>query len=179
MKFGEKQKRYKILKFDSFVLYAMPKNNKTDALLKEHEELVSLYMHESKIGWELISVYIAFSVGLFAAATALITCGIIERLVAVSFLFLLGGLYSASGALVFRRNQNQTRKLVRKGKENEKKLKKETLSLEVFKSCISSLEEEEHPKILNGMWLLTFIWFVAGVVIFLERTGLIDIPFFP
>lgn len=45
----------------------MPKDNEIEMLLKEHEELVSLYMHGNKIKWNLISVYIALSVGLVSA----------------------------------------------------------------------------------------------------------------
>ena len=114
----------------------MQKNYREEWLLREHEELVSLYMHKNKIKWNLLQVYIALSVGLGSATVALITSTNIERLVAVSVLCFVGGLYSASAALVFRRNQNQTHKLVHEGKEIEKELKKQELTLRVFKSYI-------------------------------------------
>jgi len=157
----------------------MQKDYKKEGLLREHEELVNLYMHKNRIKWNLLQVYIALSVGLGSAAVVLITNATIERLVAVSVLCFVGGLYSASASLVFRRNQNQTRELIHKGREVENRLKKEEFTLEVFKSCINSWEEDKHPKILNGMRFLTFLWFLIGTVIIFEKIGLIDIPFFP
>jgi len=35
----------------------MPRDDEKEVLLKEHEELVSLYIHESKVKWNLISAF--------------------------------------------------------------------------------------------------------------------------
>jgi len=84
MKFAERlQKSRKTLKSIGSLPCPMPKDDKKEVLLKEHEELVSLYIHESKIKWNLVSVYIVLSVGLVSAVTALIDIG---RMGAASFL---------------------------------------------------------------------------------------------
>lgn len=155
----------------------MPNDYEKEILLKEHEELVSLYMHESKIKWNLISVYIALSVGLSSAVVLLIQEEI-RRIGAVSFLCFMGFLFSYTGALLFQRHDNRISKFFDKGIEIERVLKEKQLTLEVFKICRSSLEKEKHPRILRGLWFLTIVWLLVTIGMILYGLDLMP-PFFP
>ena len=178
MKFAERpQKRHKTLKSISFLPHHMPKDDRIEMLLKEHEELVSLYIHESKVKWNLISVYIALSVGLVSAVTVLIQREEIARLGAASFLCFMGFLFSCVSALLFKRNQDQTSEWIDKGIEVEKTLKEIALTIGLFKIC-KNARGKKRPKILNGMWFLTILWFIVAIGMALDTFGLVDVPFF-
>ena len=40
-------------------------------LLREHEELIQLYMHEDKLAWNLVNYYIIINIGILAGIGAL------------------------------------------------------------------------------------------------------------
>lgn len=157
--------------------YPMPKYDETEVLLKEHEELVSLFVHESKIKWNLISVYVALSVGLVSAVGVLIQREEIYRIGAVSFLCLMGSLFSFAGALLLQRNQQRTSKWVEEGIRVEKALEEKALTLQLFEICKSLLKRE--LKILRGMCVLAIFWLIVAIAMMLSGMGLINLPFFP
>lgn len=145
----------------------MLRNDEIEVLLKKHEELVSLYVNESKIKWNLISVYVALSVGLVSAVAVFFQYSPIERIGAVSFLCLMGSLFSFAGALMLKRNKDRTSKWVDEGIKVEKALREKALTLELFKICKGFLEKE--IKILYGIYTLTILWLLVAI----------GIPFFP
>lgn len=133
----------------------MQKDGEIEALLKEHEELIGLHTHESKIKWNLISVYVALNVGLVSAVVVLIQNKTIEIIGAVSFLCLMGSLFSFATALMFKRNRYRISEWVREGTKVEKVLMEKALTLELFKICESFLEKQ--IKILYGMLILAIL----------------------
>lgn len=162
--------------FGNNCLY-MQKDGEIEALLKEHEELIGLYTHESKIKWNLISVYVALNVGLVSAVVVLIQNKTIERIEAVSFLCLMGSLFSFATALMFKRNRYRISEWVREGIKVEKVLMEKASTLELFKICESFLEKQ--IKILYGMLILAIFWLLVAIGMTLVGMGLLSLGFFP
>ncbi|MHC3128741.1 MAG: hypothetical protein IBV52_01510 [Candidatus Bathyarchaeota archaeon] len=155
----------------------MPKDDATEILLKEHEELVSLYMHESKIKSSLISVYTAFNIGLASAIVVLIQGEEIPRMRAISFLCFMGFLFSLAGIQLFKKNQHRISKWVKEGKEVEKTLGKKALTINVFGICEESSEKQ--TGILDGRWGLTILWLLIAIAMMLVGMEWIQLSFFP
>lgn len=156
----------------------MPKDDERTALLNEHKELVSLYMHENKIMWSLISVYIALNVGLVTVATALITAEN-QRILAVSFLSFMGFLFSMVAAILFKTKRDQISKWVEKGEEVEEALNETSPRLEIFKICEMFLKKRTFQIIYRGMWFLAGLWFVTTITMLFSWIGWLQLPFFP
>lgn len=155
----------------------MPKDYATEILLKEHEELVSLYMHESKIKSSLISVYTAFNIGLASAIVVLIQGEEIPRMRAISFLCFMGFLVSLAGIQLFKKNQERISKWVEEGKEVEKMLREKAATITIFKIC-KKLSKEQ-PRIRYGMWGLTIFWLLVAIAMMLIGMEWIQLSFFP
>lgn len=156
----------------------MPKEDERTALLNEHKELVSLYMHENKIMWSLISVYIALNVGLVTVATALIATEN-QRILAVSFLSFMGFLFSMVAAILFKTKRDQISKWVEKGEEVEEALNETSPGLEIFKICEMFLKKRTFQIIYRGMWFLAFLWSVTTIAMLFSWIGWLQLPFFP
>lgn len=144
------------LKCDLLYPLSMQNDAQVEILLNKHESLVSLYIHQNKIGWNLISVYVALNVGLATVAAT-----VIKRMPALVFLCILGCLCSFFGARLFQRHQRQISEWVLEGVKVEKALKEKALTLDLFEKCKSFLEEK--TKIQNVMWTLTLVWIVATI----------------
>ena len=147
----------------------MSKNHQLEVLLKEHEEIVNLYIHQKKIEWNLITVYVAFNMGLAGAVATLFK---VERMWAIVFLCLLGFLFSLGGLKLYENHKKQTSRWIQKGIEVENTLKEFVTTPELFRKC-ETLEEK--PKIKSGMLVLTMVWLIAIVWTFLLATGWIDL----
>lgn len=155
----------------------MPKDYAIEMLLKEHEELVSLYTHENKIKSSLISVYTAFNIGLASAIVVLIQGEEIYRMRAISFLCFMGFLFSLAGVQLFKRNQERIRKWIEEGNKVEKTLGENALTVKVFEICESFSKKQ--TKIRYGMWGLTILWLLAAIPMMLIGMELIHLSFFP
>ena len=155
----------------------MPKDHAVEMLLKEHEELVSLYMHESKIKSSLISVYTAFNVGLASAIVVLIQGKEISRVLVTASLLFMGFLFSLTGVLLFTTNQQLICKWVDEGIEVEKTLGEKALTIKVFETCKKFSKKQ--PRIRYGMCGLTILWLLASILMMLIGMELIQLSFFP
>lgn len=156
----------------------MPKDDERTALLNEHKELVSLYMHENKIMWNLISVYIPSNVGLAAAVISLLNY-LVQRMGAVVFVCSMGCMFSIVAAILFKTKRDQISKWVEKGEEVEEALNETSPRLEIFKICGRFLKKRTFQIIYRGMWFLAFLWFVTTIAMLFSWIGWLQLPFFP
>ena len=156
----------------------MQKNDERTALLNEHEELVSLYIHENKIMWNLISVYIALNVGLATAVITLLNYEV-QRMGAVVFVCSMGCMFSIIAAILFKTKSDQISEWVKKGGKVEEALKEMSARLEVFKICERFLEKKTFQIIHRGMWFLACLWFVTTIGMLFSWIGWLQVPFFP
>ncbi len=155
----------------------MQKDYALEILLKEHEEIVSLYSHESKIRSSLTSVYAAFNVGLASVIVVLIQGEEIYRMRVMSFLCFMGFLFSLAGVLLFWRNKNRISEWVKEGLAVEMKLREKVDTLKVFKIC-KELSKDQ-TNILYGITGITILWLLVAVLMLLIGMGLIELSFFP
>ena len=137
----------------------MAKDYRIEALLKKHEELIALYMHQKKIEWNLIAVYFAFNMGLAGVVGTLFTSGII-RFGAVVFLCILGFLFSLGGIIQFGRHRKRTLEWIQEGISVENTLEDMFVTSNLFAKC-GDLEKEKRVKIQGAMQCLTLVWFLA------------------
>lgn len=143
-------------------------------LLKKHAELVSIYMHQNKIEWNLISVYIALNVGLFGAIATLFQVALEEkRMGAIVFLCILGFLFSLGGLKLFQRVSNQTLEWIEEGKVVEKALREKGMTVELFEKM--KRFPEERLKIENGMLALAIVWLLVIIGTIVIAKGLVDL----
>lgn len=156
----------------------MPKDDERTALLNEHKELVSLYIHENKIMWNLISVYIALNVGLATAVITLLDY-VVQRMGAVVFVCSMGCMFSIVAARLFKTKRHQISEWVKKGGKVEEALKEMSARLEVFKICERFLEKKTFRRIYRGMWFLAGLWFVTTIGMLFSWISWLQLPFFP
>lgn len=126
-------------------------------LLKRHEELVNLYIHQNKVEWNFVSVYVVFNMGLAGAVATLLTVG--ERMGAIADLCFLGFIFGLGGFFLFRRLRKHTSVWIEEGKEIEKALKEFAVTSRLFQKCENF--KKERPKIQSGMLVLTVVWLIA------------------
>ncbi len=155
----------------------MPEDYEIEILLKEHEELVSLYTHESKIKSSLISIYIAFNIGLGSAIVVLIQGEEIYRMGAIAFLCVMGFLFSLIGAKLFNKNQDRMSEWVKEGIEVETKLREKASTITVFEIC--KRFSKNQTKIQCGQLGLAIFWILLAIAIVLVECELIQLSFFP
>lgn len=149
----------------------MPKDYAMKALLKQHEELVTLYMHENKLRWEITSIYIAFN-GILASAVGVMTE--FKMFGAIIFLSLIGVLVSVAGRLIITRNRDHIETWIKEGIKMENRLSVKELQLHVFHVCEPFLSEPQ--TIRNGMAILALVWLIVLVGGILIAVHIIPCP---
>ncbi len=116
------------------------------ALRQEHEELVSLFIHEDYVGWQLNLALLAANAGLFAGARAL---GLFNRDTKVGLALLLGLLAGSMMNIVgfFIGQRLRVRRLSRlfRARRIEAELKRLDVPIQTFESVEGNIHEGRMP----------------------------------
>jgi len=105
-----------------------------DALLREYEKIVDLFMNESRIAWELVSIYMAVQGVLLSALVITLSRGV--HLLTLGYwwlgLFLGGAVSSFAWFFLFYRSKMWRANWLLKGLRLERQLRNRGLTLNIF-----------------------------------------------
>lgn len=109
--------------------------NPEEALLREYEKAIDLFMFEVRLAWELVSIYFAIQIGLVSAFVILQTQK--PAFAEPSWnlvLFLAGSLSSFTWFFILHRSAMWRKSWLLEGLKIERELKDRGLTLDIFKT---------------------------------------------
>lgn len=109
--------------------------NDEEILIKEHEELIQLFIHEDKLAWDLISYFIVVNIGILSVMAVLLSQNSVFSQFIFVALSVVGGVFGLFWFTVRRRSEKH-RNLVRdKTREIEAQLKNVFIKFDALGSC--------------------------------------------
>lgn len=153
--------------------------DKNEVLLREHEELVNLFIHEDNLVWNLIYFFLIINVGLISGTGALISFGVTGIiLLLVSLLCLFGAVIAFSWFFTMQRSRIHWEALIFRAEDIERELQKKGLMLATFHSYViatfyekmkykrkgkGELEDQEWRERVEPIQYLDIIMFLIGI----------------
>lgn len=105
-----------------------------EALLREYEKIVDLFMNESRVAWELVSIYMAVQMGLLSALVITLSRGIPLLTLGYWWMFLLlaGAISSFAWFFMLYRNKMWRDNWLLEGLRLERQLRSRDITLNIF-----------------------------------------------
>jgi len=122
-----------------------------EALLREYEKIIDLFMFQSREAWELVAIYMAVQIGLASAIVLLLSS---ERLASVSFgfsiLFLAGAISSLAWGVMQYRNLMWRMNWLLAGLRLERQLNESGIMVNIFETERLAREEKKVLEFFEG-----------------------------
>jgi len=120
-----------------------------EILLREHEELIQLFIHEDKLAWNIIYFYIVANLGLSSALVILISSSSPFSFPAF-FLCIIGSGFGIIFYFAFQRSKIHWHSRLYRALEIENKFNAhKDMEFKTFSSCESKIWFEKPPKCLK------------------------------
>jgi len=114
-----------------------------EALVREHEELVQLYIHEDAMAWNLIFFFLAANIAIVSGIGALVSLGIAKfSLLVISFLCVFGAIVGFLGFFTLQRSRIHRESRLFRAEDIEEELRKKKLVFDTFLSAEATIHKE-------------------------------------
>jgi len=127
--------------------------NEEEVLLKERDVFIRLYIHEDRVCWNLISLFVAVNVGLASAFAAIVSWQNIQfnLLLTISVVALVGFVANLMGVALFYRNKIYRKSRLSDVLTIENKMKEKGITVETVEVCEEKILNSEENRFLK--WL--------------------------
>ena len=127
--------------------------DENEVLLREHEELIKLFIHEDTLAWNLIYFFLVINVGMISGIGALVSLGVTSTtLLVVSFLCMFGAFISVSWSFTLRRNRVHRESRLFRAEDIEKELHKKGLTFDTFQTAEVAIFYKKMKYKRNGKY---------------------------
>jgi hypothetical protein len=138
-------------------------SDEKEILLREHEELIQLFIHEDSMAWNLINYYLVVNIGILSVIGVLLSQPLIAGKIISIILCVVGGIFGLFWVSVRESSEKHRKCRVDKALQIEKKLndKLTNTKIDTCKEVLSGTGGAL-KNITYGMWIIAVGWFIAG-----------------
>lgn len=163
-----------------------------EILLKEHDVLIRLYMHEDKVFWNLSSLFVAVNVGLATVFAMIVSWphsayGLFENAFStMTLVATVGLLANLIGVALFSKNNFHRQKWLSKALNIENEMKRNGRTIEILEGFEQKIVDSEENRFLKWfkcrgnlnrahLWPLAIaiIWLIAIIFSILRWSGIL------